>query len=186
MSAVMDEVTVAPSRALALITRFNRLRAQGASLDYDRATLALEIREEFPPGENGGDQFRRWVTENLKVRGKAVVRLENLAAALKLFPDRQDWADFGGATVLIFLTGLTVSARNRLVGRLRKRVAKGKGTLTPSTVRKEAKALGILTTRREGGAGGNSYKVRFNALADFVRNLKGVTLPRNISRLLTN
>lgn len=189
MTAVAEKpvVSLSASRERNLITRFRRLSIEGGRLDFDRAALARDIRNEFPPGEVGDESFREWIRTRLGVRGKASVRLSNLAQALTLFPSQADWTLFGAAS-LVFLTSLTVSNRNRLLADLRKRAVKANATvLSTATVRQRARALGMLGRRTEGGGGRTGYRARFNTLAAYVRKLQEsgqITLPKNVATLV--
>lgn len=172
------------ARERTLVTRFQRLIKDQNALDFDRALLARDIRNEFLPGEDGDFQFRLWLREKLDVRVKTAERLNLLARAVTLYPLKADWDLIGGSSTVVFLLGLTTQQRNRLFNALRRKANETGRPLTRATAVKVARDIGIAPR----ATGPGKARLQRDRLVEFVRNLnesgKLPNLPSDIRSLI--
>ncbi len=104
------------------IKRWRRLHENRATLDFSTASLATEIRKEFPPGASGDLQFREWTCKALEVSASTTGMLLRAVKVFALFPKEGDWYDLGGWQSLQFLSSLKAGGRRKVVGACQKRV----------------------------------------------------------------
>jgi hypothetical protein len=170
------------SRERSLIARFQRLTREQNALDFDRAVLAREIRNEFLPGEDGDFQFRLWLRTKLGVRSRAADRLNNLARVITLYPDKADWDQVGGSATLLFLAGLSNQQRNRVFNALRRKASQTGRPISRGNALRIARSLGIAVARP---IGPGAVKAKFTRLQDYVRSLNLRNVPTDIQELLS-
>lgn len=161
------------------VTRFQRLEREQSTLDFDRAVLALAMRDEFLPGEDGDFQFRLWARNKLNLRPSVATRLLNLAHAITLYPNKSDWDIVGGSSSIIFLVGLTTQQRNRVFNASRRRVAQTGRSLNRKAVYRVAEELGVTTPTRGAGV----LKAKLTRLQEYVRDLPN--LPKDIREIIS-
>lgn len=169
------------SRERTLITRFQKVVRDQSALDFDRALLAKEIRDEFLPGEDGDFQFRLWLRTKVGVRSNGAERLNTLARAVTLYPARAYWDMVGGSATMIFLLGLSNQQRNRVFNSLRRKANTDGHNLSRAVACKVARSLGIVSPSKRGPG---RLRLRFDTLAVFVRSLPPKLLTPEIEALL--
>jgi hypothetical protein len=144
------------SKWFKFVERWHDLHERRAKLDYETASLAAEIRGEFPAGASGDLQFRQWCVRNLDVYGGTAAMLLRAVKVHDIF-DESDWYDLGGWQSLQFLSTLRTAGRRKVLNACRRRVQelrdkKGKRRhIGYTTVRTMCYALGVQQDNRIGG-----------------------------------
>jgi hypothetical protein len=134
---------VPKARATEFAKRWRKIVESKATLDYDSAVLASEVREFFPGGSSGDFQFRSWTMSYLQIAPATAAKLLRAVAAVKKVPDKQTWIDVGGWMSITLVASLTGQERSKLLKACRAKIKSIGHPISYSTVRKIAFGLGV-------------------------------------------
>jgi len=168
----MSETSINASTIRRFKAQWQKLRDSRAKVDFETAGLAYEIRQLFPKGASGDIQFSTWVQQHLKVWAPTAAMLTRAAKAFVLFPDGDDWVNFGGWQSMGFLLSFSAKDRRKIAKSVRQIVEARDYTVGYTTVRNTAYALGCRQKR--GGPGRpNRLEVeeKLGTLREFVEQL---------------
>jgi len=158
-----------PKRREAYARRWRELCHQTANLDFEKASLAHEIREEFPAGASGDFQFRRWVMETFDVAASTAAKLFRAARAFRRFK-REEWLRLGGWPGVSLAVSLGTNDLNRLMVAVRARAIELGRNLTYHNVRTIAFDLGIKS-RNPGRPSHTESEQKLGFLRSWIKKL---------------
>jgi hypothetical protein len=134
---------VPKARAEAFAKRWRKIVTSTATLDYESAELASEVREFFPGGASGDFQFRSWCMSYLQIASSTAAKLLRAVTAIKKVPVKDTWIDLGGWMSITLVASLTAQERNRLLKACATKVRNLGRPISYSTVRQIAFGLGV-------------------------------------------
>jgi hypothetical protein len=137
--------------AAKFVRRFNKLRDQRSTVDYELAGLSHEIRQEFPKGATGDLQTRLWMCHHLDVYGGTANMLVRSARAFVLFPTIDEWRLLGGWRSVGFMLGFKAADRRKIAKHSLSLAAERERPIGYATVRNISAVLGCQQIR--GGSG---------------------------------
>jgi hypothetical protein len=190
----MNTATVAdvfsPSQTRKYVRRWRELQNNQVHIDHETAALCGEIRELFPDGASGNQQFRKWVAEHFEVGGGRARRLQYAAQAIRLYPDILTWKKIGGWQSVIALLGFAPKARNKILkATLEDADHKGVFFTSSHTVRRFAADYGFETTSAAGRPTRTETENALVVLRSFIgtlyKSMKGLPpIPGNVLKAL--
>jgi hypothetical protein len=131
------------TRATEFAKRWRKIVSSKASLDFETAELASEIREFFPSGSAGDFQFRSWSMSYLQIAPATASKLLRAVGAIKKVPNKQTWIDLGGWMSITLVSSLTGQERNKLIRACEAKIQQLGHPISYSTVRQIAFGLGV-------------------------------------------
>ena len=134
---------VPKARATEFAKRWRKIVASKATLDFETAELASEIREFFPGGSAGDFQFRSWAMAYLQIAPSTASKLLRAVSAIKKVPAKQIWLDLGGWMSITLVASLTGQERSRLIKACEAKIRQLGHPISYSTVRQIAFGLGV-------------------------------------------
>lgn len=175
------------SRIRHIVRRFEQINIGRATLDFQTADLAREIRDALPAGPSGDLQARQWFVEHLGVSASTAIMLLCAAKAFRLFPDINEWVNYSGWAGIGYMTRLTSADRKRLRKALREKVKESGRPLSYDAVRYIALDLGARPDRKFGGRPTQTeLEKRVETLTRFIRNrFNSSELPERVRRAMT-
>lgn len=165
----MPDISKATARKF--VARWKKLRDQRAKVDFEQAGLAHEIRQCFPKGPSGDQQFGLWVQRHLDVWAPTAAMLLRAAKSFALFPDEADWINFGGWQSMGFLLSFSSKDRRKIASAVRKIVDARDHTVGYTTVRNTAYTLGCRQNRVTGRPNRLEVEEKLGALRTYVETL---------------
>lgn len=128
--------------------KWRQLLKDRAKVDHEMALLAAQIRDEFPAGDSGNYQFRRWCREFLETSVTRTTMLLEAANAIRCgLQGESNWIAMGGWPCICFIMGLAPKHRLRVWSMALKKANDRAQPHCYTSVRAIAYSMGIMTAR---------------------------------------
>lgn len=162
---------VPKARAAEFAKRWHQIVTNKATLDYDTAVLASEVRAFFPKGASGEFQFHTWTISYLKITSSTASMLSRAIIALKKVSDRGAWIDLGGWPSVTLVASLTTQERNKLLKACDVKIRRLGRPIAYSTVRQIAYGLGVRSRNDAGRKNVRESEERLGLLQTWLTTL---------------
>jgi len=111
------EVPVTGKQTNRFLALWDKLELARGAVEYQQAALLHDIRDVFPKGKHGDNNFRVWLTLNLHIHGLVISKFLRAIKAYINY-DEGEWRAYGWVG-MTYIAALPIRSGKRLVARLK-------------------------------------------------------------------
>ena len=167
--------TISQTKRQAFFGRYNTLEASRKDVDYQTSVLAHDIRAEFPRGAAGDAGFLQFLDTEFNLGGACGEEWTERVKVLAICPDALEYKNAGGFPILRRLLDRPLPAARGVV---KKSQIEQRGI--PAIIKEEQNGEAPYKPR----APPINYERDAQQLAEFIANLRGVSVPPMVNAIV--